>query len=220
MARKRRLPFDCFACGKCFKSAQAVRGHCRHCRDARLTRQAQAEAAALPGTPATQRSNDTIARERLRSSQSGEADCSRRRPGPLSYDFKIVLLDAEDAIHQLHGTAEHFAYCAEVLARMNAAGMDARAQAWEEIRQVLDNYLRDLEPMLALFRLDRGALARIYNSMRRLKERWLIQRMAGYRFVETEPDGLDLETRKMLHEDEARLTRIIELLKRLVAAAP
>ena len=220
MARKRRLPFDCFACGKCFQSAQAVRGHRRHCRDARLTRQAQAEAVAQPGTPATQPTGEPTSRERLRISQSGEADCSRRRPGPLSYEFRILLLDVEDAIHQLHGTAEHFAYCAEVLARMNVAGLDARAQAWEEVRQVLDNYLRDLEPMLAVFRLDRGALARIYHSMRRLTERWRIQRMAGYRFVETEPDGLDPETRKMLHEDEVRLSRIVEYLKRLVAAAP
>ena len=52
---------------------------------------------------------------------------------------------------------------------MNVAGQNVHAQAWEQMRQVLDDYLRDLIPMLALFRLDRGALFRIYHSMRRLR---------------------------------------------------
>jgi hypothetical protein len=88
------------------------------------------------------------------------------------------------------------------------------------MQQVLDDYLRDLEPMLALFRLDRGAMFRIYNSMRRLKKHWRAQRIGERRFVETEPDGLAPEFRLELREEEAELTRIVEYLKRLVAAAP
>jgi hypothetical protein len=144
----------------------------------------------------------------------------RRRPGPLSYEFRTLLLDVEAAIDQLQQTAEHYADCAQEMVRMNVAGQNAHAQAWEQIRQALDDYLRDLEPMLALFRLDRGAMFRIYNSMRRLKDHWLAQRIGERRFVEMEPDGLDPEFRQTLREEEAQLTRIVEYLKRLVAAAP
>jgi hypothetical protein len=61
---------------------------------------------------------------------------------------------------------------------------------------------------------------RIYNSMRRLKKHWLAQRIRERPFVETEPDGLDPEFRLALREEEAELTRIVEDLRRLVAAAP
>lgn len=144
----------------------------------------------------------------------------RRRPGPLSYDSRILLLDVEAALDQLQQTARHFADWAQERTRMNVAGQNAHAQVWEQMHQTLDDYLRDLEPMLALFRLDRGAMIRIYNSMRRLKEHWLAQRIGERRFVETEPDGLDPEFRQTLREEEAELTRIVEYLKRLVAAAP
>jgi hypothetical protein len=46
MARKRRLPYDCFACGKRFRNAQGVRAHRRTCRYPRLKRQGEAQAAA------------------------------------------------------------------------------------------------------------------------------------------------------------------------------
>ena len=144
----------------------------------------------------------------------------RRRPGPLSYESRILLLDVEAAIDQLHQTAGHFAYWAQELTRMNVTGQYAHAQAWEQMRQALDDCLRDLEQMLALFRLDRGAMFRIYNSMRRLKARWLTQRISERRFVETEPDGLDPEFRLALREEEAEFTHLIDQLKRLVAAAP
>jgi len=144
----------------------------------------------------------------------------RRRPGPLSYEFRTLLLDVEAARDQLKQTAGHFADWARELARMNVAGQNAHAKAWEQMRQALDDYLRDLDPMLALFRLDRGTIFRIYNSMRRLNEHWLAQRISERRFVETEPDGLDPEFRLALREEEAQLTRIVEYLKRLVAAAP
>jgi hypothetical protein len=138
----------------------------------------------------------------------------RRRPGPLSYEFRTLLLDVEAEFYQLQQDAEHFADWARELIRMNVAGQNVHAQAWEQMRQVLDDYLRDLIPMLALFRLDRGTLFRIYYSMRRLKEHWLAQRIRERRFVETEPDGLDPEFRLELREEEARLTRIVEYLKR------
>ena len=143
-----------------------------------------------------------------------------RRPGPLSYEFRKLLLDVEDALDQLHQDAGHFADLARELTRMNVPGQSAHAQVWEQIGQALDDYLRVLQPMLALFRLDRGAMFRIYNSMRRLKKHWLAQRIRERPFVETEPDGLDPEFRLELREEEAELTRIIEDLKRLVAAAP
>lgn len=182
--------------------------------------QAEAEVGAVPVVASAKNNSRSTLRKRIRPSQGGEADGMRRRPGPLSYEFRMLLLDVEAALNQLKQTAWHFADWARELARMNVAGQNAHAKAWEQMRQALDDYLRDLDPMLALFRLDRGAIFRIYNSMRRLNEHWLAQRISERRFVETEPDGLDPEFRLALREEEAQLTRIVEYLKRLVAAAP
>ena len=182
--------------------------------------QAEAEVGAVPVVAAATNHSGSPLRKRLRPSQGGEADGMRRRPGPLSYEFRTLLLDVEAALDQLKQTAWHFADWARELTRMNVAGQNAHAQAWEQMHQTLDEYLRDLEPMLALFRLDRGPMFRIYNSMRRLKEHWLAQRIGERRVVETEPDGLDPAFRLALREEEAQLTRTVEDLKRLVAAAP
>lgn len=220
MARKPRLPFECYRCGKRWKTSQALFGHLRHHTYLRQRAQAEAEIGAVPQGAAVKNHSGSTLRERLRPSQGGEADCMRRRPGPLSYESRILLLDVEAALDQLQQDAEHFADWARELIRMNVAGQNAHAQVWEQIHQTLDDYLHDLMPMLALFRLDRGALFRIYNSMRRLKEHWLAQRIRERRFVETEPDGLDPEFRLELREEEAQLTRIVEYLKRLVAGAP
>ena len=74
--------------------------------------------------------------------------------------------------------------------------------------------------MVPSFQVNRGTIHQIYNSMRRLKELWLTQRVRACRFVETEPDGVDAESRQMLRDEEARFTRIVEHLQQLVAAAP
>ena len=214
MARKPRLPFECFQCGTRWKSSQALFGHLRQHAYRRQRAQAEAEAGIVPGVAAVKNYSGSTLRKRLRPSQGGEADDMRRRPGPLSYEFRTLLLDVEAEFYQLQQDAEHFADWARELIRMNVAGQNVHAQAWEQMRQVLDDYLRDLIPMLALFRLDRGTLFRIYYSMRRLKEHWLAQRIRERRFVETEPDGLDPEFRLELREEEARLTRIVEYLKR------
>ena len=220
MARKRRLPFDYFMCGRRFKNAQAVRGHRRHFRYPRLRREAEAEVGTLPRFAAVNNHSGSTLSERLCPSQGGEKDGMRRRPGPLSYDSRILLLDLEAALDQLKQTAGHFADWARELTRMNVAGQNANAQVWEQMHQALDEYLRDLDPMLALFRLNRGTMLRIYNSMRGVKQSWLAQRIGERRFIEAEPDGLDPAFRLELREEEAQLTRIVEYLKRLVAAAP
>jgi hypothetical protein len=198
MARKNRLPYDCFACGKRFKNPQAVRGHRRHCRYPRLKRQAEAEAATQP-VPATR---------------------FGKRPGPLSQEAKLLLLDAWEGLEQLLRTARHFETMANIMASMNVEGQFVRAQVWADIYRVLDDCLRDLDPMLPVFRLDRGVLFRLYNIIRNLKERWRAQRIDACRFVETEPDGLDPEMRQTLREEEAEFTRLFDQLKRLVVAAP
>ena len=202
MARKPRLPFECYRCGKRWKTSQALFGHLRHHTYLRQGAQAEAEFGAVPPGAAVQ------------------TDGMRRRPGPLSYESRVLLLDVEAAFDQLKQTARHYADWAQELTRMNVPGQNAHAQVWEQIYQTVDDYLRDLEPMLALFRLDRGAMFQIYNSMRRLKDHWLAQRIGERRFVETEPDGLNPEFRQTLRAEEAELTRIAEHLKRLVAAAP
>ena len=76
------------------------------------------------------------------------------------------------------------------------------------------------DPMLPSFQVDRGTIYLIYTTMRRLKARWLAQRIGERRLVETEPDGLDQEFRLALREEEAEFTRLIDQFKRLVAAAP
>lgn len=218
MARKSRL--ECFQCGKRWKNAQALFGHLRQHAYRRQRAKAEAEAGAVPGVAAVKNHSGSTLRKRLRLPQGGEADDIRRRPGPLGYDSRILLLDVEAALDQLKQTAGNFADWARELTRMNVAGQNAHAQVWQQMHQALDDYLRDLELMLALFRLDRGPIHLIYNSMRRLKEHWLAQRIGERRFVEMEPDGLDPEFRQTLREEEAQLTRIVEYLKRLVAAAP
>jgi len=198
MARKSRLPYDCFACGKCFKSAQAVRGHRRHCRYPRLKREAESQAGAQP-LPATR---------------------FGKRPGPLSQEAKLLALDAWEGLEQLHRTARHFRTVASSMAAMNVAGEFERAKEWTDIDRILDDSLRDFDPMLPSFRLDRGVLFGIYTSMRHIKERWIDQRVSSFFRPDLEPDGLDEATRTMLREEEAEFIRLIDQLKRLVAAAP
>jgi hypothetical protein len=220
MARKPRLKFECYQCGTRWNNAQALFGHLRGHTYRRQRAEAETEVGVVPGVAAAKHRSGSTLSERLRPSQGGEADSMRRRPGPLSYEFRKLLLDVEAELDQLHQDAGHFADWAQELTRMNVAGQYAHAQAWEQMQQALDDYLRDLAQMLALFLLDRGAMFRIYNSMRRLKKHWLAQRIRERRFVETELHGLDPEFRLELREEEAELTRIVEYLKRLVAAAP
>ena len=198
MARKPRLAYECFSCGKRFKSAQAVRGHRRHCRYPRLKRQAEAQAEhqPVPTTP------------------------EGKRPGPLSQEAKLLLLNVQVEIEQLQRATRHFATVANIMAGMNVAGQYAKAKDWAEMYWVLDNCLRDLDPMLPLFRLDRGVLFRTYDIIRNLRERWIEQRMCGFYRAELEPDGLDESARTVLRAEEAQLTRLVEHLKRLVVAAP
>lgn len=220
MARKRRLPFDCFQCGTRWKSSQALFGHLRQHAYRRQRAEAEAAVGAVPGVAAVKNHSGSTLRKRLRPSQGEAADGMRRRSGPLSYEFRTLLLDVEAALDQLKQTAGHFADWARELSRMNVRGQNAHAQVWEQMHQALDDDLRDLDPMLALFRLDRGAMRRIYNSMRELKQCWLAQRIGERRVVDTEPDGLDPAFRLALREEEAQLTRLVETLKWLLAAAP
>jgi hypothetical protein len=220
MARKRRLPFDCFACGKCFKSAQAVRGHRRHCRYPRLRREAEAQAGAQPEPSTGQHRSGSTTRERPQSVHGGDADRIRRRPGPLSYETKLLLLEVQEAIEQLREDAREFGGMAYQFARMNVAGQYEQAQDWARRSLALDDCLRELDPMLPAFQVDRGTMYQIYKSMRRLKEPWLTQLVRACRFVEMAPDGVDAESRQMLRDEEARFTRIVEHLQHLVAAAP
>ena len=117
--------------------------------------------------------------------------------------------------------ARQFAGMAQGLARMNVAGESERARDWAQMYLEVDDCLRELEPMLPVFLVERGALFRIYTAMRSLKARWLALRREGFRTPpRTDVEGFDPETRQMLHDEEAHLTRIVEHLKRLVAAAP
>lgn len=132
----------------------------------------------------------------------------------------MLLFDVQEAIEELHEDAREFGGMTNEFARMNVAGQYEQAQDWARMSQALDDCLRELDPMLPSFQVDRGPIHQIYTTMRRLKEPWLTQRIRGCRFVETEPDWVDPETRQMLRDEEARFTRIVEHLKRLVAAAP
>src|SRR5262249_30181307 len=175
MARKPRLSWDCYKCGKRWKSSQALFGHLRQHALRRQREEAEAEGGRMPVNAAVRKHSGSTLRKWSHPPQDGEAEYMRRRPGPLSYEFRMLLLDVEAALDELKLTAEHFAYCAWELTRMNVVGENVHAQVWEQIRQTLDDYLRDLELMLALFRLDRVVISRIYKSMRRLKEHWLAQ---------------------------------------------
>lgn len=198
MARKRRLPYECYSCGKCFKSAQAVRGHRRHCRYPRLKRQAEAQAATQPVT----------------------ATRVGKRPGPLSQEARQLALDAWEGLEQLQRTARHFRTVASCMAAMNDEREFERAKKWADIDRVLDDCLRDLDPMVPSFRLDRGVLFEIYKIIRHIKEGWLEERVSSFFRPDLEPDGLDEATRTMLREEEAEFNRLIDQLKRLVVAAP
>jgi hypothetical protein len=125
-----------------------------------------------------------------------------------------------EGLEQLHRTARHFRTVASSMAAMNVAGEFERAKEWTDIYRVFDAVLRDFDPMLPSFRLDRGVLFGIYTIMRHLKERWIDQRVSSFFRPALEPDGLDEATRTMLREEEAEFIRLIDQLKRLVAAAP
>ena len=198
MARKRRLPYECYSCGKCFKSAQAVRGHRRHCRYPRLKRQAEAQAADQP----------------VQVTRFG------KRPGPLGQEGRLLALDVWEGLEQLQRTARHFRTVASCMAAMNFADEFERAKEWADIYRVFDDALRNFDPMLPSFCLDRGVLFGIYARIRHIKERWIKERVSSFFNPALEPDGLDEATRTMLCEEEAEFTRLIDLLKRLVAAAP
>ena len=198
MARKRRLPYECFTCGQRFKNAQAVRGHRRHCRYPRLKRQAEAQAADQP-EPATR---------------------FGKRPGPLSQEGKLLALDAWEGLEQLQRVAQRIGTVANIMADMNVGGQYERAMEWAKIYWVLDDCLRDFDPMLPSFRLDRGVLFGTYTGMRHLKERWIKERVSSFFRPDLEPDGLDEATRSMLLDEEAKFVRLIDQLKRLVVAAP
>ena len=192
MARKPRLPYECFSCGKRFKSAQGVRGHRRHCRYPRQRKQAEAEAARQP-VPTTR---------------------VGKRPGPLSHEAKLLLLDAREMCERFRDAALEFAGWAHL------QGARENVQAWSRLYQMLEDSLQELEPMVPLFRLDRMPLFTIYERLRRLKEAWIHHRVCEFYRVRLEPDGLDEKTRSVLREEEARLTSLIDHLKRLVVAAP
>ncbi len=219
MARKSRLPFECFQCGTRWKNAQALFGHLRH-PHRRQHAQAEADGGVEPGAPTAQRSSASTTRGRPQSVPGGDADRIRRRPGPLSYETKLLLLQVQAAIEQLRQDAREFASMANEFARMNVEGYHEQAQDWARMSLALDDCVRELDPMVPSFQVNRGTIHQIYRSMRRLKELWLTQLIRACRFVEMEPDGVDAESRQMLRDEEARFTRIVELLQHLVAAAP
>src|SRR5688572_16478750 len=122
-ARNKRF-WRCHSCKKRFKNPQAVRGHQLHCRVRRLQRQAEAE-------PQSQL---------LTSCRVG------KRPGPLSMEAKLLLLEVQDALEGLQKTAGQFSFMANELARMNVAAEDEKAQFWARVYQDIDDCLRDLDP--------------------------------------------------------------------------
>jgi hypothetical protein len=151
MARKRRLPFDCFTCGKRFENAQAVRGHRRHCRYPRLSGSLCLSLPLQPGT----------------------ATRVGKRPGPLSQEAKLLTFDTWEGLEELQRTARHFRTVASSMAAINVEREFERAKEWAEIYRVLDDCRRDFDPMLPSFRLDRGVLFGIYVIIRHLNERWI-----------------------------------------------
>jgi hypothetical protein len=195
-AKKKRF-WRCNSCNKRYDNPQAVRGHQLHCRTRRLKQQAEAEPRSRLAT----------------SSRVG------KRPGPLSMEAKLLLLEVQDALEGLRKTAGQFSFMANELARMNVRGEDEKAHFWARVYQDIDDGLRDLDPMLPLFQLDRMAMFKIYNTLRNIKSSWLDERAHTTRLAETE-DGLDPETRPAFHQEETRFVYILDHLRRLIAAAP
>ena len=144
----------------------------------------------------------------------------RRRLGLLSQEAKLLLLDVQEAIEQLQQDARQFAGMAHEFARMNVAGQYEHAQYWAREYLEIDDCLREIDPVLPAFQLNRGTMLQIYTTMRRLKERWLAQCIRGSSRPPTDSEGFEPETRQTLRDEEAHLTRIVEHLKQLVAAAP
>src|SRR5713101_3248445 len=84
MARKPRLPYECYQCGKRWNSSQALFGQLRGHTYRRQRAEAKGEVGAVPRVAAAKHRSGSTLNERLRPSQGGEADRMRRRPGPLS----------------------------------------------------------------------------------------------------------------------------------------
>ena len=156
MAKKRRLKYACEFCQKRFAIPQAKWGHTPHCAARKLSQQpaTQAGAEAPPST---------------------FVDREPRRPGPDGQDMKLVLLDTNEGLTQLHSDAGDHAFWAQWIARTdpNHAKGHATPEEWAMSYQDLGDVTRELDQMVGRLRLDRSILFNIYHRMLAVQRAWL-----------------------------------------------
>jgi hypothetical protein len=197
-AKKRRLKYVCELCRKRFDTEQAKWGHTPHCPNRNLSLQ-----------PATQ--------AKAEATSSPFLDSGHRRPGPDSQEMKLLLLDTNEKITQLHSDAGDHAFWAQWIARTdpNHAEGHAKPEEWMMIHHDLADVTRDLDLMVGPLRLDRSILFNVYHRMLAVQRAWLeCQRRDFTRGGELTPEG-----EEVLREEQALFADLILNIKRMLVAA-
>lgn len=190
--------YECDYCETPFKTAQGVRGHLRHCEYRRLKQQTAKQIEAEPASTS-------------RPTHLGT------RPGPDSYESRMLLLETPELIQQLHRDALDLAGMAYLLAKGNVAGEYEKAKEWLLLSEALDNVERDFDRMVGCLRLDRSLLFPIYHQLRPLRDTWMYYRTRHLKPAlegEKEP-----EISGDVREEEAMWATIMTNVKKMLVAS-
>jgi hypothetical protein len=195
---KKRLKYKCEFCPKRFKTLQAKWGHYPQC-------QARKQSLQLTSQPEPE------------APSSVPADRRGLRPGPDSTENKLLLLDTNEGLIQLHSDAGDHTFWAQWIARTdpNHAQGKTTPEEWAMIHQDLGDVTRDFDLMVGRLRLDRSILFNVYHRMLAIQDAWLKYLARDFsRQGEVTPEG-----EEVLREEEALFVELILNIKRLLVAA-
>jgi len=197
-AKKRRLKHPCEFCQERFATPQAKWGHYPQCEARKLSQQPtpQAGAEAPP---------------------SAVAGREPHRPGPDSQDMKLLLLDTNEGLIQLHSDAGDHAFWAQWIAQTDPTHAQGKStpEEWVMIYHDLGNVTRDLDLMVGPLRLDRSLLFSIYHRMLAIQDVWLDYRTRDFtRAGEVTPEG-----EEVLRQERALFADLMLKIKRMLVAA-
>ena len=198
MAKKRRLKYSCEFCQKRFPTPQAKWGHYPHCEARKLSLQ-----------PATQ--------AKAEATPSPFLDSGHRRPGPDSQEMKLVLLDTNEGLTQLHCDAGDHAFWAQWLARADATHAQGKTtpEEWAMVYQDVGDVTRELDLMVGPLRLDRSILFNVYHRMLAVQRAWLEYRARDFsREGVVTPEG-----EEVLRTEQALFADLMLNIKRMLVAA-
>jgi hypothetical protein len=131
--------------------------------------------------------------------------------------MKLVLLDTNEGLTQLHCDAGDHAFWAQWLARADATHAQGKTtpQKWARIAQDLGDIERDFDLMIGPLRLNGSLLFNIYHQMLAIQNAWLVYQARDFtRNGELTPQGEDV-----LREEQALFADLMLNIKRMLVAA-